>query len=459
MHSDVRGIRRSYVILLAAGLSVIWLLLHLAPDSGIAPLRAAASRSLLTEIVERLREPFVLLMLQIISIVTLAKIAGRISVKLGQPAVFGEILAGILLGPSLLGLLAPAAQAWLFPVEAMRGLDLISQLGVVIFLFGIGAELDVALLRRRSMQILLVSHASIIVPFALGIVLAYWLYARYAPPTASFTNFALFMGIAMSITAFPVLVRILRERGMTGTQLGDMATACAAIGDVTAWCLLAGVVSIVQSADATTTFTSMGMTLAWSWLLLRVLRPALKDLVVDPHRTGSLIGLLLLFALFSATVTALIGIHALFGAFIAGAAVASNSSLREIVLVRIEPMASALLLPLFFAYTGLRTQIGLLDGYDWAVCAVIIAVATLGKLGGAGLAARLTGSSWRDASVLGLLMNTRGLMELVVLNVGYELGFLSDRVFAMMVLMAIITTFATGPLVARLQKHPERAHV
>lgn len=459
METSVRSVWRFYALLLAGGLSIIWLLLHSAPDTGFSHLQASlpstlnVAPTLLSEIVARLRDPLVVILLQMLSIVTLAKLAGKVASRLGQPSVFGEILAGIVLGPSVFGLLAPAAQHWLFPPEAMGALKLLSQLGVVIFLFGIGAELDLVPLRRRSMQVLMVSHASIILPFALGIGCAYWLYADYAPASVSFTNFALFMGIAMSITAFPVLVSILRERGLTGTPLGDMATACAAIDDVTAWCLLAGVVAIGHSASASSALAIMGLTALWCVLLLVVLRPRLKMISFDIKKASGVIVALLLFALLSATVTELIGIHALFGAFIAGAAIASHTGLRHLVLDRIEPLALALLLPLFFAFTGLRTQIGLLSGHDWVVCAGIVLVATAGKFGGASLAARIAGSSWRDAVTLGLLMNTRGLVELVVLNIGYDLGFLSDRVFAMMVLMAIITTFATGPLLSIVQRH------
>lgn len=446
METTVRNVWRFYTLVLAIGISIIWLLLYLAPDNGLGPLPRTMEPSFINMIEARLREPLVILFFQILSILSLAKIAGKIASMLGQPSVFGEILAGIILGPSVFGLLATDAQQWLFPVDSLDSLELLSQLGIVIFLFGIGAELDLALLRHRSKQMLLVSHSSVILPFALGIGSAYWLYADYAASGVSFTNFALFMGIAMSITAFPVLVRILRERGMTGTPLGNLATACAAIDDVTAWCLLAGVVAISQSADSSSALIVVGLTIVWSVFLLFVIRGRLQYLTVAPEHTQSLIVALLLFCLLSAAITELIGIHALFGAFIAGAAVAGHPQLRHIVSSRIEPLALALLLPLFFAYTGLRTQIGLLDGYDWIVCLGVVLVATAGKFGGASLAARISGSSWHDAFTLGLLMNTRGLMELVVLNIGYDLGILSDRVFAIMVMMTLITTFATGPL-------------
>lgn len=442
-----------YVLMLFCGVAVIWALLHLAPESAIPQqLRDSHAGSFLSDVAIRLREPLVILLLQLLVVVALAKLCGKLSVRMGQPAVFGEMIAGIVLGPSVLGAVGPELQSWLFPTESLGGLKLFSQLGIVLFLFGIGAELNLGQLRRRSMQVLMVSHASIILPFALGVGSAYWLYGSYATATASFSTFALFMGIAMSITAFPVLVCILRERGMTGTPLGDMATASAAIDDVTAWCLLAAVVAIGQSASALSALTIMTLTVLWCALLMGPLRRALSRLQIGEKQRGSAIVGLLLFVLVSATVTELIGIHALFGAFIAGAAVAGHSVLRDLVLHRIEPLALALLLPLFFAFTGLRTEFGLLDGTDWLVCLGLIVIATVGKFGGASLAARITGSSWRDSVVIGLLMNTRGLMELVVLNIGYDLGFLSERVFAMMVIMAIVTTFATGPLLSLVQR-------
>ena len=458
MKSSQQNIWRSYVLLLIGGIACIWSLLLLSPETGISSgLHTSMESSLLHDIEVRLREPLVIFLLQILSIVALSKFCGILARRLGQPSVFGEIVAGIVLGPSLLGALAPEIQQWLFPANTLDSLELLSQLGVLLFLFGIGAELELAQMRRRSMQVLMISHASIILPFALGIGCAYWLYNDYAPPGVSFTNFGLFMGIAMSITAFPVLVRILRDRNMTGTELGDMATTCAAIDDVTAWCLLAGVVAVGQSASALTALVIMALTVLWSVLLLGFLRKRLQRVQLDPKKSRSIMVALLLFALLSATVTELIGIHALFGAFLAGAAVAGHSGLRHLVLDRIEPLALALLLPLFFAFTGLRMQIGLLDGQDWLVCAGIIAIATAGKFGGASLASRLAGRPWRDSIILGLLMNTRGLMELVVLNIGYDLGFLSERVFSMMVIMAIVTTFATSPLLALMQRRSEHA--
>lgn len=448
VESKVRTVWPVYALLLIGGTLTIGLLLHIAPENHLVDGSAmtATTSVAASDIGARLREPLVILLLQILSIVTLATLAGKFARRLGQPSVFGEIIVGILLGPSLFGWAAPAGQQWLFPSSSMDSLRLLSQLGIVIFLFGSGAEINVASLRRYSMHILLVSHASIILPFTLGVGCAFWFYAAYTPPHGSFVNFALLMGVAMSITAFPVLVRILRERGLAGTQTGDMATACAAMTDVTAWCLLICIIAISQASSASSALVQVGMTLVFCAVLLGVVRPRLSRLRFSQRHTGSAIAFLALFALASATAAELIGVHALFGAFVAGATVASHPDLRATILEKIEPLPLALLLPLFFAFTGLRTHINMLNGQDWLVCGGIVALATVGKFGGASLAARLAGSSWRDACVLGILMNTRGAMELVVLNIGYDLGLLSDRAFAILVLMTLITTFATGPL-------------
>jgi Kef-type K+ transport system membrane component KefB len=298
-----------------------------------------------------------------------------------------------------------------------------------------------------------VSHASIVVPYFLGVVLSLVLYRELAPPGVSFLAFALFMGIAMSITAFPVLARILSERRLTGTKLGDTAITCAAVDDVTAWSLLAVVVAVVSARGFSAAVPTIVLTLAFIAAMIWLVRPLLKRLFarVGAGLPGSTIGLTgaLLFLLASALTTEAIGIHALFGAFLAGAVIPREARLREALTSRLEEVTSVLLLPLFFAFTGLRTEIGLLnDGRSWLLCGLIILVATAGKLGGTLLAARLTRLSWADSFALGALMNTRGLMELIALNLGYELGILSPRVFAMMVLMALTTTLATGPLLS-----------
>jgi Kef-type K+ transport system membrane component KefB len=309
-----------------------------------------------------------------------------------------------------------------------------------------------------------VSHFSIIVPFVLGIVLALALYSTYAPPGVPFHAFALFCGVAMSITAFPVLARILAERRLTHTPLGATAITCAAVGDVAAWGILAFVVAVTTAGNAATLLLSMlAMSTMFVVLMVVAVRPLLQRLLPTDARASMLgkshIAIIVAVLLGSALATELIGIHALFGAFLAGAIMPSDGTLRRTLEERLESVSSVFLLPLFFVYTGLRTQIGLLDSWtSWAVCLAIVLVATAGKLGGTVAAARWTGLSWREATALGALMNTRGLMELIALNVGYDLGILTPTIFTMMVLMAPVTTAMTSPLVSlSLGQGPQRA--
>ena len=400
------------------------------------------------------RLPLPRLILQLIVIVLMAGALGRFARRVGQPPVIGEIAAGVMLGPSLLGWMAPDTSAFLFPLTSMPILQLLSQIGVVLFMFLVGVELEPAYLRGRAQTAVAVSHFSIIIPFTLGVALSLALYARYAPPGVPFHAFALFCGIAMSITAFPVLARILQERNLTHTPLGTTAITCAAVDDVTAWTILAFVVAITTAGGALATLLAIvGLSAMFVLAMIVVGRPLLQR-VLNSDRMGDSsdkerIAVVLVVLLASALATEMIGIHALFGAFVAGAIMPAGGTFRAALRARFESVNSVLLLPLFFAYTGLRTQIGLLDSLSsWAICLAIIVVATTGKLGGTVIAARWTGLSWRDSIALGGLMNTRGLMELVALNVGYDLGILTPEIFAMMVLMALVTTAMTGPLLS-----------
>ena len=388
-----------------------------------------------------------LLLLQVVVIVLAARLVGGLFRRWGQPPVIGEMIAGILLGPSLLGWVWPQTQAFLFPAASLGSLRLLSQIGVVLFMFMVGIDLDAAHLRRMAHAAVWVSHLSITVPFLLGTALSLVIYRSLAPAGTPFTAFALFMGIAMSITAFPVLARILEDRGLTHTPLGATAIACAAVDDVTAWCLLALVVTLAKATAVSGALVTFVLTLAFvAFMLLVVKRFGGRVLRTDTEGQSLLAGALC-FVFLCALATEVIGIHALFGAFLAGVAMPGPPSVRTYLRRRLEAFASVLLLPLFFAFTGLRTQIGLLSSWnDWLVCFAVIAVAIAGKLGGSMLAARITGTSWADSFALGALMNTRGLVELIVLNLGYDLGILSPRVFSMMVLMALLTTFMTGPL-------------
>jgi Kef-type K+ transport system membrane component KefB len=397
--------------------------------------------------------PLGLLLLQLIVIVSVARLFGALFRRFGQPAVLGEIVAGIVLGPSLLGATAPRLFGFLFQPSSLAILKLLAEIGVVLFLFAVGLELDLGRLRHEAETAVVVSHASIVVPYFLGVVLSLFLYRQLAPAGVTFLAFALFMGIAMSITAFPVLARILTERRLAGTSLGSTAITCAAVDDVTAWSLLAVVVAVANSrgllAAAVTIFLVLVFIAAMVWgvrpLLGRLFAPPGSGSV--PGKTAMASAMILLLA--SALTTQAIGIQALFGAFLAGAVMPRGAKLRGALTRRLEKASSLFLLPVFFALTGLRTEIGLLnDARSWLLCAVIVVVATAGKLGGSMLAARLTRLGWIDSFALGALLNTRGLMELIALNVGYELGILSPRIFAMMVLMALATTLATGPLLS-----------
>jgi Kef-type K+ transport system membrane component KefB len=425
---------------------------HLKTVSVAPPVEAHAKPAggVVGELAGNLGQPLALLLLQVIVIVVAARLAGALLQRLGQPRVIGEMIAGILLGPSLLGGLVPSAQTFLFPAASLGPLRMLSQIGVILFLFVVGIELDVEHLRKKAAAAVLVSHASIIVPFFLGSVLALFLYPTLAPAGLRFSAFALFMGVSMSITAFPVLARILEERNLSQTFLGSTAIACAAVDDVTAWCLLAVVVAIAKAGGLMGALTTILLTLLFIAFMLVVVRPRIARWVErqPSMRMGSgLLAAIFAFVFASALCTEVIGIHALFGAFLAGVCMPSDSGLREFLRVRLESFSAVFLLPLFFAFTGLRTQVGLLgDWQGWLLCLGIIAVAVAGKLGGSMAAARWTGMSWTDSFSLGTLMNTRGLVELIALNIGYDLGILSPRIFAMLVLMALLTTLMTGPL-------------
>lgn len=399
--------------------------------------------------------PLTRLLVQLLVIVVATQGGGRLARRVGQPAVIGEIAAGVLLGPSLLGAVAPVAYAELFPAASLAPLSLLSQLGVILFMFTVGLAFDRGHLHQTGPTAVAVSHFSIVVPFLLGVTAALALYPGYAPGGVPFHAFALFMGIALSITAFPVLARILEERGMTRTPLGATALACAAVDDVTAWTLLAAVVALVTSDGAG---TALALTLAGLAIFIAaavwLVRPVLGRALAGRAGTTSaslLAGVLVVVLAFALT-TEVIGLHALFGAFVAGAVMPPDAALRKVLAERLQAV-TVFLLPAFFAFTGLRTQIGLLEtSADWLICAAVIALAVTGKLGGSLVAARWTGASWRDAFVLGGLMNTRGLMELVALNVGYELGVLSPAMFTMLVVMALVTTAMTGPILDRVQR-------
>lgn len=401
-------------------------------------------------LIHNLEHPLALLLAQIVTIIIAARIFGWICTKIGQPTVIGEMIAGIVLGPSLLGMYFPEFSEILFPETSLGNLGFLSQIGLILFMFIVGMELDLKVLKNKANDAVVISHASIIIPFALGITLSYFVYDAFAPENVQFLSFSLFVGIAMSITAFPVLARIVQERGIHKTRLGTIVVTCAAADDITAWCLLAAVIAIVKAGSFVSALYIIGLSLAYVLLMIKVVRPFLKRIgdlhSSKDHLSKPIVAIFFLTLILSSYTTEVIGIHALFGAFMAGAIMPESTSFRNIFIEKVEDVALVLLLPLFFVYTGLKTDIGLLnDAEMWKITGVIILVAVTGKFIGSALAAKFVGQNWKDSLTIGALMNTRGLMELVVLNIGLELGVLSDEIFAMLVIMALVTTFMTGP--------------
>ena len=391
------------------------------------------------------------LFLQLLVIIGLSRVVGKGFTRIGIPSVVGEMTTGILLGPSLFGWLAPGAFAFVFPADSLGALRLLAQVGICLFMFAVGMDVNLQQLRSSARTAVIVSQTSIVVPFLFGVGMAYPLF-HLAGPRATFLGFALFMGISMSITAFPVLARILQERGLSRTPLGTLALTCAAINDVAAWAIMAFVVAIARAASVGAAATTLVLSVVFIAAMIWVVRPLVPrwlgaDRLSREQPTSGTLATVVCVAIAGALCTELIGIHALFGAFIAGAVMPDSEGFRDRINTYVERFSSVLLLPLFFAFTGLRTQVGLLgDLQGWALCLLIVVVATAGKLGAAALAARLAGWAWRESLALGTLMNTRGLVELIALNIGYDIGILSPRIFTMLVVMALLTTLLTGPL-------------
>ena len=418
-----------------------------APETGSVPL----TELIRAHFQQQNGHSFSVLLMQIIIILAFARFFGVIATKFGQQPVIGEIIAGIFLGPSLLGWVWPGGTSLLFPEESLNALKAISQFGLIFFMFIIGTELDLGKLKNHSRGALLISHGTIAFCFFLGVGFAYFTYEAYAPKQVAFLSFALFMGIALSITAFPVLARILRERGLSDTPLGSLVLTCAASDDLTAWCLLAGVIAIVKAGSIAGAMITFALAIGYVSFMVFLVRSQVNRWMaryLAPYRDSRIIvsGVFLVL-LISSFIAEVIGIHALFGAFTAGVVMSEQTELKEALREKLEDISVLVLLPIFFAFTGLRTQIGLLDTQMlWILCGVVSLLAVLGKFGGASLITKLTGRPWRDSLSVGALMNTRGLMELIVLNIGYDLGILSPQIFAMLVIMALATTFMTGPL-------------
>ena len=409
---------------------------------------------------ERPSDALLHLLLALVVIMVAARAVGFVFQYLRQPPVIGEVVAGILLGPSFLARLLPNVGAYLFPPSVAPFLNVIAQVGVILYMFLVGLELDTAALRRSPHIVLAISHASIVLPFLLGAAVALGIYPLLSSGDVPFTVFALFMGVSMSITAFPVLARILTDRRLQTSRLGVMALSCAAIDDVTAWCLLALVVSVAR-AQSESVLPTVGLTVAFIACTFVIVRP-LMGWVVGRYEgwarlPQSAMSVMFVALLLSALLTELIGINAIFGAFLLGAVIPHHSRVARDLRERLEDLVVVLLLPAFFAFTGLRTQISLVHGVQqWMLCGCLIVVASSGKFGGSSIAARLAGLNWLDASALGVLMNTRGLVELIVLNIGLDLRVISPTVYAMLVIMALATTVATTPVLAWITAAAER---
>lgn len=403
-----------------------------------------------------------ILLAQIAAIILVSRALGMITRRLGQPLVIAEVLAGIVLGPSLLGWIWPGAMTGLFPAASLPALKMLSQVGLVLFMFLIGLELDPRLLKGRTHTSIVISHTSIVVPFALGAGAAFLLRDAYSSGDVPFASFVLFLGVSMSVTAFPVLARILSERHLLTTRVGAITIACAAVDDVTAWCLLAFIVAVARAQGIIAAAWTTVLALAFITAMVFVVRPFMRRLGAGVARrdglTPPVVAVILLLLIGSSLVTELIGIHALFGAFLFGAILPKEGKLTEALIEKLEASAVILFLPLFFAYSGLRTQIGLVSApTEWLVTGAIILVATIGKFGGSAIAARVTGVRWREAGAIGILMNTRGLMELIVLNIGLDIGVISPTLFTMLVIMALVTTFATTPILRLIYPDHELA--
>lgn len=403
-----------------------------------------------------------LLVIQICIILVASYSVGWLLGRFRQPQVVGEMVAGVLLGPSLLGWLAPGFFAALFPPASLGPLSVLSQIGLLLFMFMIGLELDTKTLRKLGHIAVVISHTSIVVPFALGALLALFLFPRMADDSLPFTGFVLFMGAAMSVTAFPVLARILDERNMLGTKLGTLTIACAAVDDVTAWCLLAVIIAIVKSElNHLPLWQMLPGVVVYLVLMLYVIRPILRELLArqrDAAKNDKLIVVLLVCMLASSWATEWLGIHALFGAFFAGVIVPKENGFTENIRKRLQLPVVVLLIPLFFAFTGLRTSIGLISGSEMVLyCGLVFLVAVAGKFGGSMIAARVMGTPWREAASMGVLMNTRGLIELVILNIGLDIGVLTRPLFSIMVLMAVGTTVMTTPLLSLIYREHEKS--
>jgi Kef-type K+ transport systems, membrane components len=402
-------------------------------------------------------DPAAMLMLQILAILLVSRIFNWFFAKIGQPNVIGEILAGIALGPSLLGMVFPEAYNFLFAPSSLSNLYILSQIGLVLFMFTVGMELDINALRNKMGVTFVVGNTSILFPFLAGMILAYFIYEEFASAHVDFIPFTLFIGISMSITAFPVLARIIHEKGLAKTHIGAISITAAAFNDVAAWCILAVIIAVTQTGTVVGSLYTIGFCIIYVAIMLLVIRPFLNRIAKVYKNSEvvnrSIFAFFIFILIASAYISQIIGIHAIFGAFLAGFIMPPLPAFRKLIVNRIEDLSLTLFLPLFFVYTGLRTEIGLLNTpHLWFVCLIFILVAIFGKFAGSAFSAKILGESWKDSLQIGVLMNTRGLIEVVILNIGYEMGVLPPAIFVMLVIMALVTTFITTPMLNLITK-------
>jgi Kef-type K+ transport system membrane component KefB len=391
------------------------------------------------------------ILLQLIVILLVVQIFGNLSKRIGQQWVIGEILAGLALGPSLLGALWPDLASQLFPASTLPTLQALGDIGLILYMFSLGARLDTHLMLGQSRSAIFVSLSGILLPLFLGSLLGFFLYPKLAGPNATQLSFMLLVGTAMAITAFPVLARLLAEKKMLGTKVGILALTCASVDDVMAWCLLAYVTSLANPHGTTiSVISTVGLTILFATGMLIVVRPLLKYTVRRVQSKPLQMALSIILLFLAAYTTNWIGIHPVFGAFIAGICLPRSIVFTEQVR-SLDQVNTVIFLPIFFVYSGLKTQIGLIYGFPlWGLCLLVLLTACVGKIVGGTLSTRIAGQSWRDALTIGILMNTRGLVELIVLNIGLQLGILSPTLFAMLVIMAIVTTMMASPLLPLL---------
>ncbi|MDO4770984.1 cation:proton antiporter, partial [Porphyromonas sp.] len=449
-----------YIVLLLLGAGVLWYVSSVSEtpsedqveSMGLLETLSSSFKTFVHFVLEHLSSQFGLLLIQIIVILLFARAVAWCFTKIGQPSVIGEILAGIILGPSVLGFFFPNAFATLFPTESLHNISLLSQFGLILFMFVIGMELEISEIKKKLRKTLIISHAGIVIPFVLGAILSIFLFEDYGGTHGELLPFALFIGISMSVTAFPVLARIIQEKGQMNTHIGILSLASAASGDITAWCLVAVIMAIAQAGSAISALFTILFATVYMLVMFFVVKPVFK-LVGKLYNnseilTKGVISIIFLTLLISSYLTEILGLHALFGAFIAGVVMPENFKFRRLLTEKIEDVSLSIFLPLFFVASGLQTEIGLLNTpYLWFMTLLITIVAIIGKLGGTYIAARVVGENKYNSVYMGVLMNTRGLMELVILSMGYQLGILSPIIYAMLVLMTLVTTFMTTPLI------------